>query len=93
MIGVGQGSQSHAVRRAVQGGVLRAVAYTPISACGCGFEWKPEPCLQIVRGERMNEKIPNDSMSIIHAADLAALHVVCLPLAGVRRIGDCSVAG
>eukprot|EP00747_Dinoflagellata_sp_TGD_P165609 gnl/TRDRNA2_/TRDRNA2_187112_c0_seq1.p1 gnl/TRDRNA2_/TRDRNA2_187112_c0~~gnl/TRDRNA2_/TRDRNA2_187112_c0_seq1.p1 ORF type:complete len:346 (+),score=61.46 gnl/TRDRNA2_/TRDRNA2_187112_c0_seq1:55-1092(+) len=31
----------------------------------------------ILKGERMNEMIPNDSMSIIDCRDLAALHVAC----------------
>jgi len=34
--------------------------------------------LKIMNGEAMAEKIPNDSMSVIHAADLAKLHVACM---------------
>ena len=36
--------------------------------------WQPWVC-KILKGERMNEKIPNDSMSIIDVRDLANLHV------------------
>lgn len=32
---------------------------------------------RILRGEAMNEKVPNDSMSIIDVRDLAELHVQC----------------
>ena len=32
---------------------------------------------RIIRGEIMNEQIPNDSMSIIHCEDLAKLNILC----------------
>mmetsp|Transcript_2304 Transcript_2304/g.3937 ORF Transcript_2304/g.3937 Transcript_2304/m.3937 type:complete len:349 (-) Transcript_2304:67-1113(-) len=34
--------------------------------------------LGILKGEKMNTEIPNDSMSIIDVRDLAALHVACV---------------
>ena len=33
--------------------------------------------VSILKGEKMNSEIPNDSMSIIDVRDLAALHVAC----------------
>ena len=33
---------------------------------------------RIIKGERMSEKIPNDSMSFIHVEDLALLHIACM---------------
>eukprot|EP01006_Ploeotia_vitrea_P063088 TRINITY_DN84921_c0_g1_i1.p1 TRINITY_DN84921_c0_g1~~TRINITY_DN84921_c0_g1_i1.p1 ORF type:complete len:329 (-),score=56.09 TRINITY_DN84921_c0_g1_i1:103-1089(-) len=44
---------------------------------------------KILKGELMNEKIPNDSMSIIDVRDLAKLHVACatLPEASGRYFG------
>jgi nucleoside-diphosphate-sugar epimerase len=34
--------------------------------------------IKICKGELMRDGIPNDSMSIIHAEDLAAMHVACI---------------
>eukprot|EP00928_Gymnodinium_smaydae_P023404 TRINITY_DN19328_c0_g2_i1.p1 TRINITY_DN19328_c0_g2~~TRINITY_DN19328_c0_g2_i1.p1 ORF type:complete len:343 (-),score=76.76 TRINITY_DN19328_c0_g2_i1:114-1142(-) len=41
---------------------------------GNGLPW----FAKIAKGEAMNEKIPDDSMSMIHCDDLAALHVACM---------------
>eukprot|EP00929_Paragymnodinium_shiwhaense_P080811 TRINITY_DN4216_c0_g1_i1.p1 TRINITY_DN4216_c0_g1~~TRINITY_DN4216_c0_g1_i1.p1 ORF type:complete len:343 (-),score=74.03 TRINITY_DN4216_c0_g1_i1:151-1179(-) len=52
---------------------------------GNGLPW----FAKIAKGEAMNEKIPDDSMSMIHTDDLAKLHVACMenPDASGRYFG------
>jgi nucleoside-diphosphate-sugar epimerase len=59
--------------------------FSPPPVTGNSLPWMAK----ILRGERMNEKIPNDSMSIIDVRDLALLHVACLeqPTASGRYFG------
>lgn len=51
--------------------LILAPQLEPGSVKGNSLPW----LVKIANGEAMNEKIPNDSMSIIHADDLAKLHV------------------
>ena len=50
----------------------------PGGISGNGLPW----FAKIVKGEAMSEQIPNDSMSIIHVADLALLHIACVETEG-----------
>mmetsp|Transcript_26082 Transcript_26082/g.62836 ORF Transcript_26082/g.62836 Transcript_26082/m.62836 type:complete len:356 (+) Transcript_26082:369-1436(+) len=46
----------------------------PGTVSGNSLPW----VVRILKGETMNEKVPNDSMSIIDVRDLAKLHVACM---------------
>lgn len=61
---------------------FRGVTINPSMICGpC---WQAEPVrglkryAQIIKGEVLNEKVPNGSMSMIDARDLAELHIAAL---------------
>ena len=53
--------------------LILAPQLKPGEITGNGLPW----FAKIATGDAMNEQIPNDSMSIIHCEDLAALNVLC----------------
>ena len=55
----------------------------PGAVSGNSLPWM----VKILKGERMNEMIPNDSMSIIDVRDLAALHVAAAEKGSGRYFG------
>ena len=75
-------------KMAASAGRFRAAVINPSMIVGPAYQ--PDPVVSlvrfagIVRGERMAEKIPNSSMSLIDVRDLAALHVAALENATAR---------
>jgi nucleoside-diphosphate-sugar epimerase len=75
-------------RMAASGGAFRAAVINPSMIVGPAYQ--PEPVAshvrfaEIVRGERMADKVPNGSMSLIDVRDLAALHVAALESSQAR---------
>lgn len=63
-------------------GRLRVATLNPSLIAGPAYQPDPVPSLRffeaIVSGKRMNEQIPDGSMSMIHVEDLAGLHVAAL---------------
>ena len=53
--------------------LILAPQLKPGAITGNGLPW----FARIVKGDAMNQQIPNDSMSIIHCKDLAKLQVLC----------------
>ena len=53
--------------------LILAPQLKPGEITGNGLPW----FAKIIRGEAINEQIPNDSMSIIHCDDLARLNILC----------------
>ncbi|MBF2756028.1 MAG: NAD-dependent epimerase/dehydratase family protein [Gammaproteobacteria bacterium AqS3] len=75
------------------GGRLRTAVINPSLVTGPVYQPDPVGQLRLIRdilkGERMAESIPNDSMSIIDVRDLAQLHIAALlnPNASGRYFG------
>ena len=69
-------------KMATSGGRFRVVVINPSMIVGPAFQ--PEPVVslirfaEIIRGERMADRIPNSSMSLTDVRDLAVLHVNAL---------------
>mgnify|MGYP002821001003 CR=1 FL=1 len=61
---------------------IRVSTLNPSLIVGCGISEQPSPAERwfgaILRGERMADRAPNGSMSMIHVQDLARLHVAAL---------------
>lgn len=63
-------------------GRLRSVTINPSMIAGPCFQPEPVTSLRsfaaIIKGERMSDKVPNSSMSMIDVRDLAKMHVAAL---------------
>lgn len=69
-------------KMASSGGAFRVCVINPSMIVGPAFQNEPVTSLRrfadIIQGERLADKIPNNSMSMVDVRDLAALHVNAL---------------